>query len=142
VSQVAASEVAASSDAIAERYGRTPANRRRTQTIAIVAGAAVLLVIGAWVVWVGLFSPSASLESRDLGYVTREDASVDIRFEVSTEPGTAVSCALQALNGQFAIVGWKVVELPPSDDRTRSFDENVRITEPAVTGLIYRCWLT
>ena len=131
-----------SSDPIAERYGRTPGNRRRTLTIGIVAGAAVLLVVGAWVVWVGLFSPSASLESRDVGYVTREDASVDIRFEVTTEPGTAVSCALQALNQQFAIVGWKVVDLAPSDDRTRAFAENVRVTEPAVTGLIYRCWLT
>ena len=131
-----------SSDVFAERYGRTPANRRRTLTVGIVAGAAVLVVVGAWVVWVGLFGPSSSLESRDLGYVTREDASVDIRFEVTAAPGAAVSCALQALNQQFAIVGWKVVELPPSDERTRAFDENVRVTEPAVTGLIYRCWLT
>jgi len=131
-----------SSEAIADRYGRTAVNRRRTLTIGVIAAAAVLLVVGAWVVWVGLFSPSASFESRDLGYVTREDASVDIRFEVTTSPGTTVSCALQALNQQFAIVGWKVVELPPSDDRTRAFDENVRVTEPAVTGLIYRCWLT
>ena len=136
------SKVAVDSDAIAERYGRTPANRRRTLTIGIIAGAAVLLVVGAWVVWVGLFGPSSSLESRDLGYVTRADASVDIRFEVTTEPGTAVSCALQALNQQFAIVGWKVVDLPPSGTRSRSFEENVRVTEPAVTGLIYRCWLT
>jgi hypothetical protein len=130
-----------SSDAIAERYGRTPGHRRRTLTIGILAGVAVLLVVGAWVVWVGLFGPSSGLESRDLGYVN-EDASVDIRFEVTTEPGTVVSCALQALNQQFAIVGWKVVDLPPSDDRTRAFAENVRVTEPAVTGLIYRCWLT
>lgn len=131
-----------SSDAIAQRYGRAPGNRRRTLTIGILAGAAVLLVVGAWVIWVGLFSPSSSLESRDVGYVTREDASVDIRFEVTAEPGSAVSCALQALNQQFAIVGWKVVDLPPSDERTREFAENLRVAEPAVTGLIYRCWLT
>lgn len=131
-----------SSVAIAERYGHTPGRRRRNLTISIVAGAAVLLVVGAWGVWVGLFNPSASLDSRDLGYVTQSDDSIDIRFEVSTAPGTAVSCALQALNGQFAIVGWKVIELPPSEERTRAFDENVRVTEPAVTGLIYRCWLT
>jgi hypothetical protein len=49
---------------------------------------------------------------------------------------------LQALNEQFAIVGWKIVELPPGGDRTRAFVENIRVTEPAVTGLIYRCWLT
>lgn len=134
---------------VAERYGRTPADRRRRVTVAIVAAAGVLLVVIAWVVWVGLFSPAASLETRDIGYsgptgqsLTADDTSVDIRFEVTTDPGTAVSCALQALNEQFAIVGWKVVDLPRGDDRTRTFAENVRVTEPAVTGLIYRCWLT
>jgi hypothetical protein len=127
--------------AVAERYGRTPADRRRRFTVAIIAAAAVLAVVLAWVVWVGLFSPTANLETRDTGYATHED-SVDIRFEVTTDPGTAVSCALQALNDQFAIVGWKIIELPPGDDRTRAFVENVRTTEPAVTGLIYRCWLT
>lgn len=131
-----------SSDAIAERYGRTPANRRRTLAFGIAVAAAVLVVVVAWVVWVGLFSPTSSLETRDLGYVTREDASIDIRFEVTAPPGTPVSCALQALNERFAIVGWKIVDLPPGELFTRSFDENVRVTEPAVTGLIYRCWLT
>ena len=53
-----------------------------------------------------------------------------------------MSCALQALNAEFAIVGWKIVELPGGTERTRAFVENVRVTEPAVTGLIYRCWLT
>ena len=128
--------------AVAERYGRTPADRRRRTTLAIIAAAGVLVAVIAWVVWVGLFSPTASLETRDTGYAIRADSTVDIRFEVTTEPGTPVSCALQALNEQFAIVGWKVVALPPGDDRTRAFVDNVRVTEPAVTGLIYRCWLT
>ncbi|GHF18529.1 DUF4307 domain-containing protein [Pseudolysinimonas yzui] len=128
--------------AVAARYGRTPADRRRRAIVAIVAAAGVLVVVVAWVVWVGVFSPTASIDTRDTGYVTRADSTVDIRFEVTTEPGTPVSCALQALNESFAIVGWKIVELPPGDDRTRAFVENVRVTEPAVTGLIYRCWLT
>jgi hypothetical protein len=128
--------------AVAERYGRSPVDRRRRLLLAVVAAAGVLTVVVAWVVWVGLFSPAAGLETRDTGYVTRDDSSVDIRFEVTTEPETPVSCALQALNEQFAIVGWKIVDLPPGDERTRAFVENVRVTEPAVTGLIYRCWLT
>jgi hypothetical protein len=127
--------------AVAERYGRTPTDRRRRVTLAIVAAAGVVAVVVSWVIWVGLFSPAAGLESRDTGYTTNAD-SVDVRFEVTTDPGQRVSCALQALNEQFAIVGWKVVDLPPADDRTRAFVENVRTTEPAVTGLIYRCWLT
>ena len=127
--------------AVAERYGRTPTDRRRRVTLAIVAAAGALAIVVSWVIWVGLFSPAPGLESRDTGYATYAE-SVDIRFEVTTDPGQRVSCALQALNEQFAIVGWKIVELPAGDDRTRAFVENVRITEPAVTGLIYRCWLT
>jgi hypothetical protein len=128
---------------VAERYGRTPRDRRRRLVVGLVAAAGVLVAVVAWVVWVGLFGPSASLESRDLGYANdNPDGSVDVSFEVTVDAGTPVSCALQALNGQFAIVGWKIVDLPPSEQRTRVFVENVRVTEPAVTGLIYRCWLT
>jgi hypothetical protein len=127
---------------VAERYGRTPAAHRRGLVLSIVAAVGVLAVVVAWVVWVGLFTPGASLETRDTGYVTRADGTVDIRFEVTTDPGTPVSCALQAMNEDFAIVGWKIVDLPPAERLTRAFVENVRVTEPAVTGLIYRCWLT
>ena len=127
---------------VAERYGRTPADRRRRTLLGAGAAAAVLLVVGAWVTWVGLFGPGAGLEARDTGYVTRDDDTVDVMFEITAEPGATVSCALQALNDSFAIVGWKVVDLPAAEQRTRSFVENVRVTEPAVTGLIYRCWLT
>jgi hypothetical protein len=134
---------------VAERYGRTSGDRRRGLALAVVAAAGVLVAVVAWVVWVGLFSPAASLQSRDISYsgpgggpLLETDRSVDIRFEVTTEPGQDVSCALQAMNEKFAIVGWKVVDLPGSGALTRSYTENVRVTEPAVTGLIYRCWLT
>jgi hypothetical protein len=130
-------------DTVAQRYARTPADRRRRLLLGVGAAAGVLLVALAWVIWVGLFSPTASLETRDTGYSNENaDGSVDIRFEVTVDAGTPVSCALQALNEQFAIVGWKIVDLPPGTERTRAFVENVRVTEPAVTGLIYRCWLT
>lgn len=131
-----------SEGSIAARYGRTPTDRRRRLALGIAAAAGVLVVVVTWVIWVGLFSPSASLETRDTGYQARADGTIDIRFEVTTDPGTEVSCALQALNSTFAIVGWKIVDLPPGDARMRAFVENVRVSEPAVTGLIYRCWLT
>lgn len=127
-------------DAIAERYGRTPADRRRRLGFGLAALGAVLAVVIAWVVWAGLLSPAATLETRDLGYTTHE-TTVDVRFEVTVDPGTPVSCALQALNEKFAIVGWKIVDLAPSEARTARYDIPVRVSEPAVTGLIYRCWL-
>ncbi len=131
-----------STDLIEARYGRSPARRRRTRLIAIVAGAGVLAVVIAWVAWAGLLGPSASLGSRDLGYSLVGEDAIEVRYEVTADAGTSVSCALQALNSTFAIVGWKVIAIPPSEQGTRQFRETLRTSEPAVTGLIYRCWLT
>ncbi|CAN5127502.1 hypothetical protein BH11ACT3_BH11ACT3_10910 [soil metagenome] len=125
-----------------DRYGRTPGRRRRGRLLAIVAGIAVVAVTIVWVVWVGLFGTASSLETRDLGYVLQGSDAVEVRYEVTVDSGDSVSCALQALSEDFAIVGWRIVELPPSDDRTRQFRATLRVAEPAVTGLIYRCWLT
>lgn len=133
---------ASDSAALDARYGRTPARRRRQVVVAVVAASAVLATTIAWVVWVGLFEPGASLETRDLGFSAAEHGAVDVTFEVSADPGAEVSCALQALDGQFGIVGWKIVELPPGERRTRVFTERVETAADAVTGLIYRCWLT
>jgi hypothetical protein len=132
----------AGADAIEARYGRTPDRRRRTRLLAIVAGIGVVAVVVAWVVWAGLLGPDASLGSRDLGYALIGDDAVEVRYEVTVDAGRTASCALQALNDTFAIVGWKVVDLPASDQGTRQFRETLRTSEPAVTGLIYRCWLT
>ena len=124
-----------------ERYGRTAGAERRTRSAMIVAGVVFAVVFTAWVVWGGLSGTNAELETRELGYANVTDRSIDVRWEVSVEPGTAVSCAVQALNESFGIVGWKVVDLPPSTERTRVLVESLRTAERPVTGLPYRCWL-
>ena len=124
-----------------ERYGRTAGAERRTRSAMIVAGVVFAVVFTAWVVWGGLSGTNAELETRELGYANVTDSSIDVRWEVSVAPGTAVSCAVQALNESFGIVGWKVVDLPPSTERTRVLVESLRTAERPVTGLPYRCWL-
>ena len=124
------------------RYGRTPQRARRRRLIAIAAGIGTALVLGAWVVWAGLFAPDATLESRDLGFELSSDDLVVVRFEVSVAPGATVRCAVEAQNEQHAVVGWKIVELPASDTYTRTFEEHVVTSEPAVVGLISECRLT
>lgn len=124
------------------RYGRTPERQRHIRLIAILAGAGVLVVVTAWVLWVGLLGPSASLGSRDLAYQLDGDSAIEVRYEVTMDAGQTASCALEALNSDFGIVGWKVVDIPASQTTTRQFRETLATSEPAVTGLIYRCWLT
>lgn len=124
-----------------ERYGRTPGSERRTRTLMIIAGVIFSLIFTAWVVWGGLSGTNATIETRDLGYSAVTGTTVDVRWEVSVVPGTTVTCALQALNGSFGIVGWRIVELGASTERTRVFIETIRTAEPPVTALPYRCWL-
>jgi len=123
------------------RYGRGTRDGRRQRAVAVVAGSVGLVVVIAWLVWGGLLGGDAALEARDLGHQITSDSLVRVDFEVTADAGEQVGCAVQALNESFTVVGWKVIELPVSDQRTRSFSEEVRTTELAVTGLIYRCWL-
>ncbi|RNE63788.1 DUF4307 domain-containing protein [Cryobacterium tepidiphilum] len=130
------------STGLGERYGRTRTRTRRDRVILWSVGAAFVVVFAAWVVWAGLDGSKASIETRDLGYTVVDDHAVSVAFEVSAPTGTPLSCAVQALNTDFTIVGWKVVDLPPSTDYTRTFSETVRTSGRSESGLIYRCWLT
>ena len=124
-----------------ERYGQTPRAHRTNKRVGIIAGAGFAIVLLAWLWWAGLAQPTAQFETRDLGWQRVDDRSVSVRFEVSVAPGTPMSCAVQALNAQYGIVGWVIVDLPESDVRTRVFNQVVRTSETAVTGLLYRCWV-
>lgn len=136
-----ARSAATPSSRLDDRYGRTPRDGRRVRTISIVSAIAFVAVFAAWVVWGGLSGTNASLEVRELGYLDVTESSVAVQWEVTVEPGTEVTCALQALNGSFGIVGWRIVELGASEQRTRQFTESLRTSERPVTGLPYRCWL-
>ena len=127
--------------ALDERYGRTPALSRRRRVIAIIVAGAFALVFGAWLVWAGLLGDTAAIEFRDVGHEIVDDSLVRVTWQVTVEPNTAVGCAVEALNESFSVVGWKVIDVGASEQRTRTFTEEVRTSELAVTGLIYRCWL-
>lgn len=128
--------------ALDARYGRTPAAARRTRLIIIIAAGAFGVVFLLWLWWAALLGTPAQFEVKDTGHEVVSDSAVDVTWQFSVEPGTPARCAVQALNSTFAIVGWIVVDVPASDVRTREFTQQLLTTERAVTGLIYRCWLT
>ncbi|TFC35623.1 DUF4307 domain-containing protein [Cryobacterium sp. MDB1-18-2] len=124
------------------RYGRAPNRRLRDRrSLWITAGAFAVVLVG-WVVWVGLGASQPLLETRDIRNVVQDDRNVTVTFEASIPVGSPASCAVEALNQSFAVVGWKVIDLPPSDQYSRTFTEQLLTSEAATTGLIYRCWLT
>jgi hypothetical protein len=125
-----------------DRYGRTPRTRLRDRRGKWIVAGAFALILTAWVVWAGLDGAAPTIEARDTRHQIIDDNSISVTFEVSLPTDTASSCAVQALNETFTVVGWKIVDLPPSTDYTRSFTEVLHTTELSNTGLIYRCWLT
>ncbi|PJJ62210.1 DUF4307 domain-containing protein [Compostimonas suwonensis] len=129
-------------DEIASRYGRTPSRARRDRWLLGALGAVIVVVVAVWVVWAGLDGSTPTVEAQDIGHTVVDEHTVSVEFEVSVPTGTATSCAVQALDENFTVVGWKVIDLPPSDVHTRRFTEVLRTMQPSNTGLIYRCWLT
>jgi hypothetical protein len=133
--------MAENTDLMASRYGHTPGAQKRSRILGVSAGVVFALVLGAWLWWGGVLETPAQLQTRDLGYVQVSDSSIQVNFEVTTQPGTNVACAVQALSASYGIVGWKLVALEPATTWTRTFSETLRTSEPAVTGLLYECWL-
>ncbi len=128
--------------ALDARYGRTPHRRRRERAIFIIAAVLFGVVFTAWVVWAGFDNDQGNLGTQDVAHSIIDDAQVSVTWQVSVEPGSTVSCALQAQNESHAIVGWKIVDIPASTNFNNRYKEEVRTSQRAVTGLIYRCWLT
>ena len=135
----AASTASADLDA---RYGRSPKTRRNNRLIVVTVAIGFVAVFTAWLVWGGLLEAPAQFEAKDTGYEIIEDSAVTVHWNFNVPENTDARCAVQALNSTFAIVGWKIVDVPASDQRNRALSETIRTTEEAVSGLIYRCWLT
>lgn len=124
------------------RYGRTRTDRTRDRLLLVAGAIAVAIVIVAWVVWAGLDGSKPSVEATDTGHVLMNDErAVEVRWTLSVPPGNETACIVQALDDDFTVVGWKVVEIPASDRHLREFTETVRVAQEANTGLISQCWL-
>lgn len=124
------------------RYGRTVNHRRRNIIFAAGFAGAIIIVFAAWAIWGGLFVPEASIDTEPVGNVQLSSNQMQVKWEISEDPGTHAKCAVQALDENFGVVGWKIVTIPPSSASSRTLSTVVRTAQPAVSGLIYLCWPT
>ena len=125
-----------------QRYGRTRRSRRRDVWIAVIMGVAFVVVFAAWVIWAGLDGAKPTVDAQDTKHSIIDAHTVSVSFEVTMAPGTTASCAVQALNESFSIVGWKVVDIPAASTYTRAFTEVLRTSGQSNTGLVKGCWPT
>ncbi|WP_223626169.1 DUF4307 domain-containing protein [Microbacterium sp. EST19A] len=119
-----------------ERYGRT----RTRRTPWIIAGIVALLVVGAFG-WMIVAQSMSSVDADDLGFELVDEHTVDVRFQVSGVQGKDVVCVVEALDEEFGVVGWKVVEIPAGDSHTQAMSTVVPTVSAATTGLVNTCWV-
>lgn len=122
-----------------ERYGRRRQRGIDRRLGWSVAGAA--LIVGLAVLLFGGWHSTSSIEFRDLSYDVVDARTVRVDFEVTAPPGSPVACAVEALSPSYATVGWKILELPVSEQRTRRFTETLVTSYEATTGALRSCWV-
>lgn len=123
-----------------DRYGRSPRPARRR-----LLWGALILAAAAGTGWLGWNTVSGSLDAVSvdgLGYEVRDEHSVEVSFQLTAPVGRSVACVVQALDEEFGVVGWKVVEYPGDHDHRMSRTETVPTVAEATTGLVESCWVT
>ena len=121
-----------------ERYGRRRSPARRW-----VIGGGILVAVGL-VALFGWFTVQNALDSVDAdttSFEVTDEHSVSLAFQITSPPGSAVACAIEAQDEEHGVVGWRVVELPASDLHARAFREVIPTTALATTGLVNSCWV-
>src|SRR5690606_38363141 len=119
-----------------ERYVRTP----RTRTPWIVGGilAVIAIIAASWMIVSASFS---TVKVDDLGFEVGDAHTVAVSFQITGRQGTPVVCAVEALDEEFGIVGWKIVEIPAGEGHIQRLSTTVPTIAEATTGLVNTCWV-
>ncbi|MDP9986790.1 DUF4307 domain-containing protein [Arthrobacter sp. FW306-05-C] len=131
---------------LANRYG---AKKRRLSPKAARAAIAVAMAAGiGFLAWVTTSNSLSGVTYKDVGYSTTDATLAEVDFQVTREPGNPVKCAVKALDSKFAVVGWKVVDIPPSaadgtadGGRTVAQRVTLRTESASVSGVVDSCWI-
>lgn len=119
-----------------ERYGRT----RNSRTLWII-GAAIAVVVIIVAGWMTVSQSIDSVGADDLGFEVVDEHSVTVRFQVTEPHGRDVLCAVEALDEEFGVVGWKVVEIPADGNHSQQLSATIPTVSEATTGLVNTCWV-
>ncbi|MCS3841964.1 DUF4307 domain-containing protein [Microbacterium sp. AK031] len=118
-----------------ERYGRG----RRSRTSWIVGGAIALVVI-VIASWMTVSQSMNAVDADDLSYELVDEHTVTVRFQVTAPQGKDLACAVEALDEEFGVVGWKIVEIPAGDSHMQQLTATIPTVAEATTGLVNSCW--
>lgn len=122
-----------------ERYGRTPARRRRGRVRAAVIGGLVLVAAIVWSIWTGVGGTTTALQVQTLGLTVVDDQTTSVQWLVTGRPTTTLVCAIEATDSSDAVVGLVEVVVPPDGRMNRTGSTRVTTVRRAANGLIDSC---
>ena len=114
---------------------RAPAGTRR------IDGGAALLLATLFVIWV-VADRSDAPTYKDVGFDLVSSSQVTADFEVTRDPGRTVRCGVEALNDDWAVVGYREITLSAEEggQRTTAHRLPLRTTNQANTAQVAECW--
>ncbi|MFV0374776.1 DUF4307 domain-containing protein [Microbacterium sp.] len=122
-----------------DRYGRRRSGIRQRLWWVLVGVVAVALL--GFVSWSTVSTALRAVDVDTLGFETVDEHTVTVDFQITTTPGTAVACAIEAQDEEHGIVGWRVIEYPGRDTASARYIETIPTTAQATTGLATSCWM-
>lgn len=122
-----------------ERYGRGTVRRRRQRLFWIMVAVGSTASIGV-LSWVTVVNSLDDVTFDETGYEVVDEHTVTVTFQATPPAGAEFACAIQALDEDFGIVGWRVIEYSSFEEPTRAFRETIPTVAPATTGTVHSCW--
>ncbi|MGO1165703.1 MAG: DUF4307 domain-containing protein [Janibacter sp.] len=104
-----------------------------------VIGGLLVLVAAGLSVWFGVSSTEDAITTTDIGFEHPNDQEIVMVFDVTRPTGTAVSCTITAMDGEYARVGTSEQKVPAAQERTSRVRASVRTTTTAVTATVKDC---
>lgn len=106
-----------------------------------IIGGAIALIVIVIAAWMTVSQSINTVDADDLSYELVDEHSVTVSFQLTAIQGKHVVCAVEALDEEFGVVGWKIVEIPAGDSHMQQLSATVPTVAEATTGLVNSCWV-
>lgn len=127
-----------------QRYAR-PARDKVSQRSLMWVLVAGILAASTFVIWI-LVADANRPDTKDVGFDLSSAAQITADFEVSKNPDDVVRCGVEALNQNYAVVGYTETTIGEVDPerlvgRTSAHRVEIRTTNQANSAQVTGCWV-